>query len=58
MMDANEERMIQIDVWNTIAEDFPDGAYLQFMQVEKGVTVDELVAYAEWKEKRQGGDPR
>jgi len=53
MVDPHEERMIQIDVWNTVAADFPDGAFMAFME-EKGVDVSELYDYAQWRKKKEG----
>jgi hypothetical protein len=47
MVDPREERMIQIDVWNTVAVDFSDGAFMAFME-EKGVDASELYDYAQW----------
>ena len=52
MIDPHEDRMIQIDVWNTVAADFPDGAFMAFME-EKGVDVSELYDYAQWCKKEE-----
>ena len=47
MKTFREDVMEKIDVLNTHAGDFPDGAFFAYME-ENGITVEDLEEYSEW----------
>jgi hypothetical protein len=49
----NEERRAYVETMMEVAEDFPDGAFMGFME-ECGIDVEELVEVSEAR-RREGG---